>query len=876
MHCVNTSPADGTPEQDFVRWRERADVHALGCVFDVLAPELLIVAAHVANRSAAEDLVQAVFLQAITDGARWDSSRPLLPWLVGILTNLALREREKARRVIDPARAPTPAAEPDPRDEAERHEFAQALGSALQGMPLHYRQVLVLRLVHGLEPAAIAHALGAPPATVKSRLQRGLDLLRRALPAGLHVPAFAPLTGPSFESLREAVLAHAKAHAAAATVATAAVATTAALGGVLLMKKTMIAVVGIALAATLAVSLDQMFGAPASGGGKRPEAQPAKVETASREPAPATPPADTMRTEVASAGAAAGAAAATAPAPAITGRVVDESGKPLADVGVFLGDKRLDWFKDSNEFLMRATLDPDRVTIEKQVVKEANAQTQRTGVTGEFSLAEPPNPTPHLLVAWLPERGCRGVDLPADRTKAIEIVLPQDPVVRGVVRNRADRCPIAGAAVQVWPSKSGMPIAWQHADEHGAYALPPLPPGAYRTAVEADGFAEASPQFDVASAERTHEFDVELDALPRFDALLVDRADQPWTAARVGDAIGAKVKRLDGVLSERSYARRAEMQNGSWRVHRVRVDPDGHVRGAVSDPKAVVLAIWNGPEKLFEIPAFDFAATRVAVDMLPRTVVELQVRVRFDPPAATPPQLELAVVDPAGLGSDEQALVARTTNDAFCTLPVPAHFAGRDCGLVVKANGYVPSYTVVAVPAQAEGTWQEVTLSPPACTVRGVVVGPDGQPLPKVVLLLADAEGRWLLPPRLARRWTALDGTFTIADLPRRRVRLFVQADKLAPRAVEIDTGETDVHRIELQEARQVSVTPPAGVEGVQCRVLDTAGRPLVDDRLQGAIRYGAQLTVGAEAATIEVFDASTGAKLGSGLVPADGKLVLK
>src|SRR6185503_174683 len=178
-----------------------------------------------------------------------------------------------------------------------------------------------------------------------------------------------------------------------------------------------------------------------------------------------------------------------------------------------------------------------------------------------------------------------------------------------------------------------------------------------------------------------------------------------------------------------------------------------------------------------------------------------------------------------------------TTNDAFCTLPVPSHFAGRTCGLVVKANGYVPSYTVVAVPAQAEGTWQEVTLSPPADTVRGVVVGPDGQPVPKAGLLLADAEGRWLLPPRLARRWTELDGTFTIADLPRRRVRLFVQADKLAPRAVELDTGETDVHRIELQEARSVSVTPPAGVEGVQFRVLDTVGRPLANARLQGTIR---------------------------------------
>ncbi|HZN40171.1 MAG TPA: sigma-70 family RNA polymerase sigma factor [Planctomycetota bacterium] len=871
-----TTPRPVTPEQDFVRWRERADVHALGRVFDVLAPELLIVAAHVAGRSAAEDLVQAAFLQAITDGARWDATRPLLPWLVGILANLALREREKGRRVIDPARAPLPAGEADPHDEAERHEFAQALGSALQGMPRHYRQVLVMRLVHGLEPAAIAHALGAPPATVKSRLQRGLDLLRRALPQGLHVPAFAVWSAPSLESVRATVLVHANAHAAAAAsvaTTTGVAATTAAVGGVLLMKKTMIAVVGIALAATLAVSLDQLSGAPASGDQpKRPEAQPSRVETAAREPAPATPPPDTARTEVPSATAGGGAAAAAAPG--ITGRVVDESGKPLADVGVFLGDKRLDWFQNTNEFLVRS--DADRATTEQQVRKEANAQVQRTGATGEFSLAEPPNPAPHLLVAWSPERGCRGIDLPADRTQPLEIVLPQDPVVRGVVRSRADRSPIAGAAVQVWPAKSGMPIAWRQGDEHGAYTLPPLPPGAYRTLVEADGFAKAQPGFDVAAGERTHELDVELEPLPRFAVLLVDHADQPWTAARIGEAIGAKPKRLEGVLSEHSYARRAEMQSASWLVHRVQVDPDGHVRGAVSDPKAVVLAIWHGPEKLFEVPAFDFAATRLAIEMLPRATIELQVRVRFDPPAATPPQLELAVVDPAGMGNDEQALVARTTNDAFCALPVPLHFAGRDCGLVVKAKGYVPSYTVVGVPAQAEGTWQEVTLSQPACTLRGVVVGPDGQPLPKASLLVADAEGRWLLPPRLARRWTGLDGTFTIADLPRRRVRLFAQADKFAPRAVEVDTGADEVHRIELQQAREVTWRSPAGVGGVQFRVLDTAGRPLVDDRLQGAMRYGAQLTVGAEAATIEVFDASTGAMIGSGLVPADGKLVLK
>ena len=38
----------GTPEQLFLRYRDRGDVEALGAVFDALAPELLLVAAHLA------------------------------------------------------------------------------------------------------------------------------------------------------------------------------------------------------------------------------------------------------------------------------------------------------------------------------------------------------------------------------------------------------------------------------------------------------------------------------------------------------------------------------------------------------------------------------------------------------------------------------------------------------------------------------------------------------------------------------------------------------------------------------------------------------------------------------------------------------------
>ncbi|HEX5052349.1 MAG TPA: sigma-70 family RNA polymerase sigma factor, partial [Planctomycetota bacterium] len=64
-------------------------------------------------------------------------------------------------------------------------EVTTAVERALAALPVSYRQVLTLRLVHDLSPTAIAHALGCPPNTVKTRLKRGLALLRRHLPAGI-------------------------------------------------------------------------------------------------------------------------------------------------------------------------------------------------------------------------------------------------------------------------------------------------------------------------------------------------------------------------------------------------------------------------------------------------------------------------------------------------------------------------------------------------------------------------------------------------------------------------------------------------------------------------------------------------------------------
>jgi hypothetical protein len=107
-------------------------------------------------------------------------------------------------------------------------------------------------------------------------------------------------------------------------------------------------------------------------------------------------------------------------------------------------------------------------------------------------------------------------------------------------------------------------------------------------------------------------------------------------------------------------------------------------------------------------------------------------------------------------------------------------------------------------------------------------------------------------------------------------MRLLVSADNFAARGIDLDPAAPGPHRIELRRPRTVTVQLPDGVEGAQFRVLDAAGLPFDDDRHSGTMRYGVgKLAVDPAAARIEAFDGVTGASLGSGLVPADGKLYL-
>ena len=239
----------GRAERRFERYRRKGDLDALGAVFDELAPGLLRVAMHVApDPAAAEDLLQETFLSAIAHASRFDGSRALRPWLAGILRNHARQGwRRRARDEAGSLPEMTARRSDDPANDVG---WSQTLSEHVEQVDAPMRQVLVLRLKHDMAPADIAELLDVAPATVRTRLHRGLAKLRDRLPPESAPAALLALPTPvGLPVIRTQVL-HAASQAVAITTATGAAAVTVPLiGGLVVTKKTL----AIAAAATLPV-----------------------------------------------------------------------------------------------------------------------------------------------------------------------------------------------------------------------------------------------------------------------------------------------------------------------------------------------------------------------------------------------------------------------------------------------------------------------------------------------------------------------------------------------------------------------------------------------------------------------------------------------
>jgi RNA polymerase sigma-70 factor (ECF subfamily) len=142
------------------------------------------------DRSLADELAAETFLQAFDGRGRYDVSRAdARPWLFGIASHLLSRHRRgEERRLRAFARAGRMPAEDRGLDDADRRLDAAAaapvLAAALASLRAGDREVLLLYAWADLSYEEISVALGVPVGTVRSRLHRARERVRREIEAG--------------------------------------------------------------------------------------------------------------------------------------------------------------------------------------------------------------------------------------------------------------------------------------------------------------------------------------------------------------------------------------------------------------------------------------------------------------------------------------------------------------------------------------------------------------------------------------------------------------------------------------------------------------------------------------------------------------------
>jgi RNA polymerase sigma-70 factor (ECF subfamily) len=129
----------------------------------------------------AEDIAQETFLRAWNHLKGFDATRPLRPWLLSIVSNLASNRRRSAGRylaALTRAFRNEPASSTGIEERSAQRMEAKDLWKAVQTLPMPDQQIIYLRYFLDLPVLETAQALNIPEGTVKSRLSRALERLR--------------------------------------------------------------------------------------------------------------------------------------------------------------------------------------------------------------------------------------------------------------------------------------------------------------------------------------------------------------------------------------------------------------------------------------------------------------------------------------------------------------------------------------------------------------------------------------------------------------------------------------------------------------------------------------------------------------------------
>jgi RNA polymerase sigma-70 factor, ECF subfamily len=145
------------------------------------------------NRETAEDLFQEVWMRVLVRGDQFNGKARFETWLFTIARNLVIDHRRKrTMNSLDelvegatdddrPMSFEVADNEPSPFDCVSNLQDRERIAAALLELDTLHREVLVLRFHEELSLEEIAKVTRAPLSTVKSRLYRGLAMIKPKL-----------------------------------------------------------------------------------------------------------------------------------------------------------------------------------------------------------------------------------------------------------------------------------------------------------------------------------------------------------------------------------------------------------------------------------------------------------------------------------------------------------------------------------------------------------------------------------------------------------------------------------------------------------------------------------------------------------------------
>ncbi len=177
-----------TCEDKLVERAAQGDTEAFRCLWEAHHAVTMAAALRLCHRHAlAEEITQGAFLLAWRGLPRFQAGSPFRPWLMRILYRHTLDVMEKQRihlqsiSLDEVLEVENQIGSHEQLDLQERISQREEIRQALAKLNSDQRRVIALRYGADLTEPDIAHVLSWPIGTVKSRLKRARDRLRKLL-----------------------------------------------------------------------------------------------------------------------------------------------------------------------------------------------------------------------------------------------------------------------------------------------------------------------------------------------------------------------------------------------------------------------------------------------------------------------------------------------------------------------------------------------------------------------------------------------------------------------------------------------------------------------------------------------------------------------